>query len=131
MTAPMTDLTEMLRALDVEVRDQPYVVATVPEGAPIAAHAEAMIAEREGMTVVVPEQAAKDHGIVSQPLFAWLTLTINSSLEAIGLTAAFSTALADRGISCNVLAGYYHDHLLVAYADRDCAVGTLRSLSGR
>ena len=32
-------------------------------------------------------------------------------------SAAVSTALADAGVSCNVIAGYFHDHLLVP-ADR-------------
>lgn len=59
---------------------------------------------------------------------AWLTLTVHSSLEAVGLTAAFSAALGEAGISCNVLAGFHHDHILVPWALRDAAVATLRGL---
>ena len=54
---------------------------------------------------------------------------MHSSLEAVGLTAAFATALAREGISCNVLAGRHHDHLLVAAVDADRAVQALRRLA--
>jgi len=56
-------------------------------------------------------------------------LTVHSSLDAVGLTAAFSTALAQAGIGCNVLAGRYHDHILVPHNRREDAVAALRALS--
>ena len=71
----------------------------------------AAAAERAGQPVVVR--------------LAWLTLTVHSSLEAIGLTAAVSARLADEGIACNVLAGYHHDHLLVPVERADDAVRAL------
>ncbi len=46
-------------------------------------------------------------------VLSWITLNVHSSLEAVGSTAAFATALGEAGISCNVLAGYFHDHILV------------------
>lgn len=42
-------------------------------------------------------------------------MQIHSALEAAGLVAAFATVLADAGLSCNVVAGYHHDHLFVRY----------------
>ncbi|WP_410505617.1 ACT domain-containing protein [Mucilaginibacter sp. SG538B] len=60
---------------------------------------------------------------------AWITLTIHSSLEAPGLTAAFATALANENISCNVVAAYYHDHIFVAKKDAERAMLTLRKLA--
>ncbi|MGO2659701.1 ACT domain-containing protein [Mycetocola reblochoni] len=126
----MTELSEMLRRLDVTVRPSRYVFAETPHGGGGAiASAEAVVVEEESTTLVLTEHAAAAHGLDSGPRFSWLTLTVHSSLEAVGLTAAFSTALAVEGISCNVLAGHRHDHLLVPVADADRAVAVLRGLS--
>ena len=50
------------------------------------------------------------------------TLTMHSSFEAVGLTAAFATRLAEAGIPANVLAGYHHDHILVPVDRADDAI---------
>ncbi len=54
---------------------------------------------------------------------------MHSSLEAVGLTAAVSAALTEAKISCNVLAGFHHDHLLVPVADAERALEVLHELS--
>jgi len=60
-----------------------------------------------------------------------ITLTVHSSLEAVGLTAAFATELTRHGISANVVAGYYHDHIFVGAGDAERAVAALQGLSER
>jgi len=128
MPEQLTDLDAILAALDIVVRDELYVFASVEPGASVVHHAHATVFEDEGVTVVIPVVRAHEHGLATQPAFVWVTLTVHSSLEAVGLTAAFSAALAGAGISCNVLAGFHHDHLLVPAADRDRAVSVLRAL---
>jgi hypothetical protein len=111
------DLGSMLRSLTVERRPGVFAFISIeqPSGE-LAAQAVAMVEEPEGITLVLPADAAREAGLT--PVFeaAWLTLAVHSSLAAVGLTAAVSRALAAAGIPCNVIAGTYHDHLLVPVA---------------
>ena len=84
----------------------------------------ATVAEAEGLTVVAP-LAALGGG---EP-WARISLTVHSDLAAVGLTAAFATALGREGISCNVIAGMHHDHLFVPWDRRENAMAALRALS--
>lgn len=123
-----TDLATMLATLDVERR--PGTFAFVSGDHPsFAAASAAMIVEDEGATWVVPFEVAASAGVDADFEAAWLTLTVHSALEAVGLTAAFSRALGDAGIPCNVLAGFHHDHLLVPADRADDAIAALRSLA--
>ena len=85
--------------------------------------------EQEGLSVIIERDTARALGLEYSYVAAWITLTIHSSLEAVGLTAAFATALAEAGISCNVVAGYYHDHLFVALEDAEKAMQVLHDLA--
>ena len=126
-----TDLATMLGTLDVEPRDGTWTLLTrrAPDAA-LDAQAAARIDEREGITYVVPEHVAREHGESPRFVAAWLSLRVHSALDAVGLTAAVSRALADAGIACNVLAGFHHDHLLVPAARRADAIAALHALRG-
>ncbi len=91
----------------------------------------ASIRETEGLSVVMNENDARDRNL--EPLFrcAWITLSVNSDLHAVGLTAAFAAALANAGVSCNVIAGAHHDHIFVPAPMADRAMRELRSLQNR
>ncbi len=69
--------------------------------------------EEEGLTLVVDKQAADDAGLAYESVFNCITLLVHSSLNAVGLTAAVSGRLAANGISANMIAAYYHDHVFV------------------
>jgi hypothetical protein len=108
------DLASMLRSLTVERRPGLFVYVSLerPDAA-LLAQAAAMVEESEGVTLVLPGDVARAAGLTSVFEAAWLTLAVHSSLDAVGLTATVSGALAAAGIPCNVIAGTYHDHLLV------------------
>ena len=125
-----TDLARMLATLDVERRDGTFTFVTGDHPS-LTSVAAARIEETEGTTVVVTVDEARAAGIPVEFEAAWLTLTVHSSLAAVGLTAAFSAALGGAGIACNVLAGYHHDHLLVPADRADEAIDALRRLSSR
>lgn len=126
-----THLPNILAHLDVDVRPGTFSVITrrAPDAAADAV-AEARITEAEGITYVVPESFARACGERPGFVAAWLSLRVHSALNAVGVTVAVSGVLAERGIACNVIAGYHHDHLLVPDARREDAVAAIRSLRG-
>jgi hypothetical protein len=72
--------------------------------------------ESEGITVVVPKEVAVQHSLSFENKWGLLTLTVHSDLEAVGLLATVTKALADSDISVNVVSAYFHDHLFVPYS---------------
>lgn len=107
-----------------------YVFCTLSTPTPeLIGHAIVTVREAEGTTLVLPQGVADQYNIGYEYIASWITLEIHSSLSAVGLTAAFSRALADKGISCNVVAGYYHDHIFIAQADTATAMAVLSTLS--
>jgi hypothetical protein len=125
----VSDLDELIRTMKPTVRDGEFVVVSVEPLRLVGMAAEAIIREDEGPTVVMRREDADAEGIPYDFVAAWIILTVHSDLAAVGLTAAFSTALAEAGISCNVLAGFHHDHLLVPADRRDDALAALENLA--
>lgn len=121
----------MLDSLDVEQRAGTFTFVALAAPTPgLLAESHAMVKEGELTTLVLPVESARRAGLPVVVEMAWLSLTVQSSLEAVGLTAAFSKILGDRGISCNVLAGYHHDHILVPTDRADDAVTALQHDAG-
>ncbi len=120
------DLEKMLATLDVERRSGSFTFVAVDVATPaLLAIAHAMVREGDTTTLVLPVDSAREAGLPVAVEMAWLSLTVQSSLEAVGLTAAFSKILGDENISCNVLAGYHHDHILVPVDRADDAIAAL------
>lgn len=126
-----TDLTRLLQNMRPERNPGEYVFCIVESLERAAALQPAgMFREKEAMTVILRKEQADKLSLPYPVVCAWITLTVHSSLEAVGLTAAVSRALAEAEISCNVVAAYYHDHLFVPAADADRAMEALRALAG-
>ncbi len=123
-----TDLQILLAGMAPDLRgtDWGYALAEkVPAGmAPFA-----VIAEDEGLTLVAPIAQLLAAGLSPIGPMARITLTIHSSLQAVGLTAAIASALAQGGISANVIAGFHHDHIFLPAADAPRALEILKALS--
>lgn len=103
-----------------------YVFCTVPSLSGLeAAQLAGMFREEEGFTVIIEKALADKLQLPYSFVAAWITLTVHSSLQAVGLTAAFSSALAAAGISCNVVAAFYHDHIFVPRKYADLAMDIL------
>ncbi|PMN64434.1 ACT domain-containing protein [Enterovibrio norvegicus] len=92
----------------------------------IALNPRATFQEEEGMTLLVSKSAADQAGLNYEGVYKQITLTVHSSLDAVGLTAAVATKLADKGISANVIAAYYHDHIFVQAEKAEPALAALQ-----
>jgi hypothetical protein len=128
----VSNLAELLHSMHPVLNRGVYAFVALPGGsvpdrlAPIAT-----FREREGLTLIVEEQQAKDAGLALLFRAAWITLSVHSDLQAVGLTAAVATALAEAGISCNVVAAAHHDHLFVPVESASHALAALRALQER
>ena len=69
--------------------------------------------EDEGLTLVILKDDADKNRIQYEETFKCISLGLNSSLTGVGLTAAISSKLAESGVSANMAAGYFHDHIFV------------------
>ncbi len=117
-SGPVGDLAGMLAGMAPKLDDRSWAFVLV-EGEP-SADAFAVIREEEGTTAILPYPAGD---------FARITLMVHSALDGVGLTAAVASVLAERGIACNVVAGFHHDHLFVPWERREEALEALASLS--
>lgn len=81
--------------------------------------------EAEGLTLVLPKEAADRFDLSYDGIFRCITLAVHSSLEAVGLTAAVAGKLADHGIAANMIAAYFHDHVFVQANLAEQVIGLL------
>ena len=125
-----TALATLLRSMSPHLNEGDYVFCTLPDHRiPAGCEVIGSFREQEGLTVVLERQQAQQAGLAFDYVAAWITLNVHSALEAVGLTAAFATAVGKAGISCNVIAGFYHDHLFVGQTDAERALHVLRELA--
>lgn len=125
----ITDLDVLLQNMEPQIREGEFVFCTVEsKDYELVARLKpiASFLEDEGMTLVLDEKIAKQHGYSYDSIFKAITLTVHSSLDAVGLTAAVANKLADKGISANVIAAYYHDHVFVQSDKAELAVAALK-----
>ena len=125
-----TDLNQLLKTLQPELNSGEYVFCTGYERTAIQMDEIVLFfREKEGNTFVLERKIADRLKLEYAFVASWITLTVHSSLQAVGLTAAFSSALSAEGISCNVVAAFYHDHIFVDINDTQRAMAILKALS--
>ncbi|CAM2914879.1 ACT domain-containing protein [Vibrio rarus] len=123
----ITELSELLTSMEPQLKDTEYVFCTVQGKMAefTALNPIATFIEPEGLTLVLDKRDAQAHDLAFDGCFKQIILTVHSSLEAVGLTAAVSTKLAEKGISANVIAAFYHDHIFVPVAKAETALNAL------
>lgn len=124
------DLQQLLKSMKPEHNSGDYVFCKVDNLENINLNeVEMFFREKEAITLILKKEIAEILKLEYSVIMAWITLTVHSSLEAVGLTAAFSKALSENGISCNVVAAFYHDHIFVNKKDIEKAIEILSAFS--
>lgn len=128
----ISDLDLLIRSMEPILNNGRYVFVSLPlESNFSALRPIATMREQEGWSLILEAAIAEQHGLEIMFEAAWITLRVHSDLQAVGLTAAFATALGQAGLSCNVVAGAYHDHIFVPYDQAERALQCLRDLQQR
>jgi uncharacterized protein len=124
-----TDLRALLAGMAPALRDGEFVFCALraPDEIP-AGVALGTFAEAEGISAIVPRADALRAGLHASEPLRCITLTVRSSLAAVGFTAAVTRALADAGIAANAVAAFHHDHLFVPAGRAEEALRVLRAL---
>ena len=127
----MTELKELLKSMQPTLLAPEFVFCTVSGSLAdyVSLEPVATFIEAEGLTLVLEKGVAENAQLQFEGAFRQITLTVHSSLEAVGLTAAVSQKLAANGISANVIAAYYHDHIFVQSTKAEMALAALQEFS--
>ena len=126
------DLNKLLVGMDPKLHPGEYVFATVPLDLIQDLDLRKIISlmkEEEGVSLILEKTFADDLRLKNIGVWKWISLNIHSSLDAVGLIASISNALADHNVSCNVVAGFYHDHIFVRTDQSLIAMQILKKLS--
>jgi hypothetical protein len=126
-----TDLPALLASMQPVMHTEPCAFCSVSREAYAGLSLEpiGVFQEQEGLTLILTQAQASQLGLPFDGTWAWITLTVHSSLSAVGFLAAITTRLAGEGISVNPVSAFYHDHLFVPWERREQAMSVLMELS--
>lgn len=125
-----TNISKLLKGMTPKLNEGEYVFSTLKDIRKIDRNDTICeFKEKEGTTVIIEKEKADELKLKYEYTAAWITLMVHSALDAVGLTAVFSTELAKNNISSNVIAGYFHDHIFVDIKDANKAIKVLNNLS--
>lgn len=125
-----TNLATLLKTLKPKLNNGEFVFCAIEDTSTVDLNETVLFfKEEEAFTIIIKKETADSAKLDYSGVFSWITLTVHSSLEAVGLTSAFSKALSDNGITCNVVAALYHDHIFVKQHDAEKAMEILNQFS--
>ncbi|PWL40290.1 acetyltransferase [Flagellimonas aquimarina] len=125
-----TNLVAILSKMKPVLHEESYVFVSVPESFQIdLTVVHGTFKEKEGITLILKKENADKLHLNYDYIASCITLMVHSSLQSVGLTAAVSNALAEKQISCNVVAAYYHDHIFIDKLDAKKAMDVLLKLT--
>ncbi|RAL13580.1 ACT domain-containing protein [Aspergillus homomorphus CBS 101889] len=137
MAVGETDLKTLLSTLEPILHADSFVFLTIPNTAVsqvrpdlLALQPQLLFQEREGTTIIITREQAVSHGFTDYVFpCRMISLSVHSSLEAVGLIAAISAQLRDAGVSANVVSGFYHDHIFVPEGKEEVAMQAIEGMA--
>ena len=128
------DLLNLLNNLQPNLLNEDYVFVVLDEYSlgflkqldPIAT-----FKEKEGLTIVITKERAKQENLEYNSVFKCISLGVHSSLSSVGLIATISILFSDKDIPCNVFSGFFHDHLFVQKSLSKEALELLKGLKSK
>lgn len=126
-----TNLTILLREMRPVLQVGEYVFCSVEsqKSYPTELQPIGLFYEPEGLTLILKRDRAEAAALSYTGVFRMITLSVHSSLEAIGFLATIASKLADYGISVNPVSAYYHDHLFIPAARAEEAMALLQAMT--
>jgi len=125
-----TNLEDIVKEMNPILNNGEYVFVSVKDVSKIKREETICeFKEKEGTAIIIEKSRADELNLKYEFVASWITLEVHSSLEAVGLTALFSQELAKHEILCNVIAGYFHDHIFVDTKNAEKAISVLHQLS--
>jgi uncharacterized protein len=128
----ITDLSFLLKNMNPILNDGEFVFCTIAinelkdfaELDPVSITREA-----EGWSLIIPREKAELKKLEPSSVFKMITLSVHSSLQAVGFLAFVLGVLADQEISVNAVSAFYHDYLFVPADQVDDAIKLLNVIS--
>ena len=126
----VVELGDLLKHMAPSLDPADYTFCTVQGGVADYVQLDPLctFVEAEGLTLILTVASAEQAQLQFEGTYKRIALTVHSSLDAVGLTAAVSAKLTAAGISANVVAAYYHDHVFVQSQHAAKAMESLSSL---
>ena len=124
------DLSILLKSIEPKLMPGKYVYCKVEEEilSELLKIPLMVFKEDEAITLILEQAQADLHKLEYEEIWEIVTLTVQSSLTAVGFIAAVTQVLAEHFISTNVISGYYHDYLLVPLGRGKITVELLKEL---
>jgi hypothetical protein len=124
------NLQQLLKSINPQLKEGKYVYCSVDKQTLQQLDISPLLTfkEDEGVTLVIEKYKADAHYLEYQTIWELVTLSVHSSLNAIGFIAAITQHLAKYEISTNVISAFHHDHLLVPLGKGERAVELLKEL---
>ena len=122
------DLDHLLRNMEPILEHEELVFCSLPshEADDYLALSQGYYVEREGTTLILGRHLADINMLEYSLVFKRITLSVHSSLEAVGFLARVTEVLAAQGISVNVISAFYHDYLYIKSTEAQEALNVLK-----